>query len=187
MKKFRLRITADLGFEVWQDIPDYEGYYQVSTYGRVRTTERKVWNGRGYYTIEEKIKTLSPNRGYLQVKLSKDSTDKMFLVHRLVALTFLPNPYNYPCINHKDEKPINNNIDNLEWCTVAYNNAYNGRNERISRKMGRGVQQFKDGVFIKEYHSCKQAARELGIFQTHISECARGIRSSYGGYEWKYV
>lgn len=187
MGKFKLRILTDIGIEVWQDIEGYEGYYKVSNYGRVKNAERKVWNGRGYYTIKETVKSPSLNRGYLQIKLSKNNTDKMYLVHRLVADTFISNFSNFPCINHKDENKENNRVENLEWCTVEYNNRYNGRYDRVSKKMGNIVQQIKDGKVVKEYQSCRQAARELNIHPCHIAECARGIRSSYGGYAWKYV
>ena len=133
MSKFKLRITGDLGFEVWEDIEGYEGLYQVSTYGRIKSLERELFNGRGYYTATEKIKTPSLHKNYLQIKLYRDNTYIIDRVHRIVADTFIPNPLNYPCINHKDEKTINNHVENLEWCTWLYNNNYGTRKERVKK------------------------------------------------------
>lgn len=136
MGKYRLRITGDLGFEVWQDIPGYEGYYQISTYGNVRSVERRIWGGKAYYKVPSRNKTLSKNNwDYYVVRLSKDGADRDFLVHRLVADTFIPNPQNCPQINHKDEDKTNNRVENLEWCTQQYNNCYGTRNARVSEKM----------------------------------------------------
>lgn len=122
--------------ENWKDIKEFEGYYQVSDMGRVRSVDRMVWNGRNYYLVKGSIKIPTTTKdGYLQVKLNKDGIHKMMLVHRLVAEAFIPNPENKPCINHKSERKNENTVDNLEWCTVSYNNSYNGRNDRVSRTM----------------------------------------------------
>lgn len=117
--------------EIWKDITGYEGYYQVSNLGRIRSLDRYVFNGQAYYLVKGSIKVLRHNNwGYCQVKLSKGDKTKMFLVHRLVASAFIPNPDNLPCVNHIDEDKTNNCVDNLEWCSIAYNNAYNGLNSR---------------------------------------------------------
>lgn len=134
---FKLRITGDIGFEVWQDIEGFEGYYKASTYGRIKTVERTVWNGRGYYTIPERIKSPSFHKNYYQLKLYKDNTYIINRVHRLVAKTFIPNFQNLPCINHKDENTKNNRVENLEYCDWLYNNNYGTRTERASRKICR--------------------------------------------------
>lgn len=118
---FKLRIIDDLGFEVWQDIPEWEGLYQASTYGRVRN---KV-TGK---IIKEHVNC---KWGYCQLHLWHNGKGAFKRVHRLIALTFLPNPNNYKEVNHKDENKLNNNIGNLEWCTVAYNRSYGTRNNRI--------------------------------------------------------
>ena len=137
MQTFRLRITGDIGFEFWQDIPGYEGYYEDSTYGRIRTVPRQIWNGRGYYTIPSRIKSPSLHKNYLQIKLYKDNEYTIERVHRLVAETFIPNFHDWPCINHKDENPQNNRVENLEWCTWKYNNDYGTRKERARNKICR--------------------------------------------------
>ena len=112
--------------EMWKDIPGYEGLYQVSNLGEVRGLKHKGSN---------KVKTLKQatnKRGYKRVNLSKNGKKKNYLVHRLVAMTFIPNPDNLPQVNHKDENPSNNNVNNLEWCTSKYNINYGTRNERTS-------------------------------------------------------
>lgn len=132
----RLVINGDLGFEVWQDIPNYEGLYQASTYGRIKSVEKQRFNGRGYCTEKEKIKTPLNNKKYYKVKLSKNASVTSFLIHRLVAVTFLPKPMpEQTQINHIDENPHNNKVENLEWCTAGYNTNYGTRNKRVSEKL----------------------------------------------------
>ena len=111
--------------EKWADILNYKGKYQISNLGRV-----KALNYRR--TKKEKIITLKKSKGYYQVSLWKNGKRKIFLVHRLVAQTFIPNPDNLPQVNHKDENKLNNCVNNLEWCTQAYNNSYGTRLQRVS-------------------------------------------------------
>ena len=120
--------------ELWRDIViekngviyDYTGMYQVSNMGRVRSLN---YNKSGAI----KILSLAQHSGYSVVGLSKNGKKTMFLVHRLVATMFIPNPYNYPVVNHKDENRINNIVDNLEWCTVQYNTQYSSYKIRDSK------------------------------------------------------
>ena len=110
--------------EIWRPIVGYEGLYEVSSYGRVRSLDRYV-KGKSYRLHKGKV--LSPgknSRGYLSAVLSYNGKHKAITVHRLVAETFLPNPDNLPEINHKDEDKTNNSVDNLEWCDRSYNNNY---------------------------------------------------------------
>ena len=124
--------------EVWRDIVGYEGFYQVSNTGRVKAVTRKVSAGKNsnhkYLTCYEHL--LHPFYSkYVRVQLSRDGKTKCFSVHRLVAEAFIPNPNKLPCVNHKDENPKNNNVNNLEWCTYSYNNLYNGRLEKCKNKI----------------------------------------------------
>lgn len=164
--------------EVFLDIPNYEGLYQISNFGRVRR------NGKI-------LKPAKDTNGYLQVGLCKNGIRKNARIHRLVALTFLPNPNNYPEINHKNEDKTNNVVENLEWCTREYNINYGSRNEkaseRISEIKSKPVLQFdKEGNFIKEWIGQSEASRRLNIPQGNISKCCLGSRNSAGGYIFKY-
>ena len=112
--------------QIWKDIPGYEGLYEVSNTGRVRSLN---YNGTG----KTKVMKLSTNKlGYKKVGLCKDGKRKVYFIHRLVALAFIPNPNNYPIINHKDENPSNNAVWNLEWCTQKYNINYGNCRKKIS-------------------------------------------------------
>ena len=113
--------------EEWRDIEGYEGLYQVSNLGRVKSLNYNR-------TKSEKILKTAMRRGYLGVTLFKDGKPKTFMVHRLVAMMFINNPEKLPVVNHKDEDKLNNNADNLEWCTILYNNCYGTRLERVSDK-----------------------------------------------------
>ena len=117
------------GDEVWKDILGYEGVYQVSNHGRIRSLDRYV--GRRFFP--GKIFSLNPNRyGYVRVDLRYRGKSKSSAVHRLVAEAFLDNPNGLPQINHKDENKSNNHVDNLEWCTAEYNINYGHRTEKMS-------------------------------------------------------
>ena len=162
--------------EIWKDIPGYEGLYQVSSCGQVRS----IKSGR--------IRVLSPclRKGYFAVDLSKNGKTRMRSVHRLVATAFVPNPNNFPEVNHKDETATNNNADNLEWCTSAYNNAYGTRPERIGSMKAKPVEQLRNGVIVGRWESARDASR-AGFSSGCISECCNGRRTSHGGYEWRFA
>ena len=123
--------------EIWKDIPNFEGYYQASNLGRIRSVTRKAKVKilhNDFRTIKGQL--ISPaitKDGYLKVSLSKNHKRYYFKVHRLIAQTFIPNPHNYPVINHKDENKQNNCVNNLEWCSIKYNCNYGSRNQKISK------------------------------------------------------
>jgi hypothetical protein len=146
--------------EIWKDVVGYEGFYQVSNFGNVRSIRF------------EKIKTIYPYKkstGYFHVNLCVCRKSKMFLVHRLVAMAFIENKHNYEFINHKDENKSNNQVSNLEWCTASYNNNYGTRNEKRNKKLCKKVVQFKNGIEINRFDSVNQAAEKLGYSKSHIS------------------
>lgn len=117
--------------EVWKDIPDYKNLYQISNFGRVKSLERLIYRKNGNYIVKEKIlKNKTNTKGYLSISMCKNGKVKYVMIHRLVAQAFIPNPNNFPCINHKDENKQNNCVENLEWCTYSYNNTYNNRHYR---------------------------------------------------------
>src|SRR5690625_5079628 len=111
-----------LGSEVWKPIEGYEGLYQVSNFGRVKSNDRKVWNGRGYYNKSGRIlKNSLTTTGYWKVELYKNGERKSWRVHRLVAKAFIPRVRGKNMINHKDGDPLNNHVSNLEWCNQSEN------------------------------------------------------------------
>lgn len=147
--------------EEWKPIPGYDGKYEVSNWGRVRSFKR------------QKERILSPIQkydGYYRVQLCKDSRVKELLVHRLVAEAFISNPSKLSQVNHKDEDKRNNYVMNLEWCTPGYNLTYGTRMERISKRV---VQLDKGGNFIAEFESINEAARRTGIAPTSICYCCQ--------------
>ncbi len=115
--------------EIWKDIKNYEGIYQVSNYGNVK---RLYGKGARYERI---IKPNTTNKNYYFVVLCKNGIRNYCRVHRLVAETFIPNPDNLPCVNHKDENKQNNNVENLEWCTIKYNTNYGSGIKRRMEKI----------------------------------------------------
>ena len=143
-------------------------------------------------------KTLQPvlnAYGYYKVTLSKNGKRYEKRINRLVAEAFIPNPNNLPCVNHKDENKLNNNIDNLEWCTYAYNNAYGTRTQRaslsqINRKdCSKVVVQFTlDGQYIATYPSAKEAWRKTGMSRGHICDCCNHYKNQYTarGFRWAW-
>ena len=189
--------------EVWKDIEGYEGLYQISNLGNVVSLNYAL---RGYSSL---LKPKINPHGYAWVDLRKNNTSKPMLIHRLVALAFLDNPNNYPFINHKDENPLNNNLENLEWCTHEYNVHYSLslHPTRISdkakerRKKGivlkrkytpykksKRVRQIdiSSGEVIKEYCYISEAARALKKKDANIRECCKGNRKTAYGYKWEF-
>ena len=124
--------------EIWKDVPNYEGLYQVSNLGNVKSLDKYVNSGiKNNTSVKRKgqlLKQSLKKNGYLQVTLTHNNIRKYIGVHRLVAQTFIPNPNNLPVVNHKDENPLNNCVNNLEWCTQKYNCNYGTRNSKIYNK-----------------------------------------------------
>ena len=115
---------------VWIDIPNYEGIYQVNNYGEIMRLQS--YDARGHLRNSKVIKQRTDKDGYKVVGLHKDGEEKKYLVHRLVAMVFIPNPYNYEEVNHKDENKHNNFVLNLEWCSHKYNVNYgNTQTKRV--------------------------------------------------------
>lgn len=173
--------------EEWRDIQGYEGLYQVSNLGRVKSLERKVKHSKGGYALKKgKILNQSYDKdGYLQLHLCKEGISKKFFIHRLVAITFIPNPNNYEECNHIDENKENNCVSNLEWVTHKDNCNWGTRIERVTSKKSIPVVAYKDGVEVMRFSSQWEAEREGGFDQGSISDCCRGKIKKHKGYEWK--
>ena len=182
--------------EIWKDVVGYEGLYQVSNFGRVKSLSKFVNNNPksksiGYYTKEKLLKYFDNAKGYKLVKLYKNDENYTKKVHRLVAQTFIPNPNNLPQVNHIDGNKENNYVNNLEWCTNKENAIHavknNLRKKLIGKdnKLSKKVNQYDlCGNFIKQWDSVTEAQNTLKI--RNISTVCYGKRNNAGGYIWKY-
>ena len=197
---FRLVIKSDIGFEFWADIPEYEGLYQASTYGRIRSVERTIIssNGKRRFFPSCILNPSNDSDGYYIISIHTANSRKRISkkVHRLVASTFLPKPTREQTqINHKSEIKTENQVWNLEWCSAYYNTNYGNRNKqaqeslRSTNKIHRKpVMQFdSDGNYIKTYQSIKEAKRITGFADCHIIDCCKGKKEHAYGYCWKYA
>ena len=187
--------------EIWRDIKGYEGLYQVSNLGRVRSVTHDIVDSLGRRSTKEgKILSLrkSSQTGYPTINLLKDGDTTSCNIHRLVAEAFIPNPNNLPCVNHKDESRDNNCVDNLEWCSYQYNNTYGTAQKRRTESLARFydthdevlkpvVQYSTKGELIREYRSIREAERTLGLeVSSGISACcAHKLNTAYG-YVWRF-
>ena len=177
----------------WRTVKGFEGVYEVSNLGVVKSLGRyeNGHTGKKYSTTYyRKEKTLKQclRKGYPFVCLRKDGKTYNKSVHRLVAEAFIPNPSNLSEVNHKDENPLNNNVENLEWCDRKYNNNYGSRNEKSASKHRKPINQFDlNGVFIKQFKSQTEASKELNIQQANINKCLNGLRNKAGNFIWKYA
>ena len=174
--------------EIWKDIEGYEGLYQVSNYGRIKSLCRKVNNSNcSTRVIKEIIMKIHTHiNGYCFVVLSFKQKQKPQRIHRLVAQAFISNPDNYPQVNHKDENKLNNRVDNLEWCTIKYNVNYGTGPERRGTKIGKPVLQISNDTIINEFKSLHDAARYMKCSVSNIMKCCKGVNKTACGYNWKY-
>lgn len=182
--------------EEWKYINGFNDRYMVSNIGRVKTKEfTYTLHGKIQVKPEHILKTVIRKDGYCKVNLGGYKNQKTLNLHRLVAITFIPNPQKLPCINHKDENPTNNMADNLEWCSYKYNNNYGTFKEKHSvafknyPKFSKPVVQMTmDGQAIQEFPSIAEAARSLGKNYVNIAEYLRepNKRNHAYGYKWRY-
>ena len=188
--------------EEWKDIAGYEGLYQISSHGNVRSVPRKGTRGGA-------VLASYGSSGYLQTHLCRDGIAKTFQVHRIVATHFLENPYELPEVNHKDENKTNNHADNLEWCDRIYNQNFGTAIERmvanhnyaesakksaahhdykeVGRKQGRRVLQIDaGGNIVKRWDSIRSAAAHFGNSPGNIVAACKGRYKESCGYRWEY-
>lgn len=198
--------------EIWKDIKDYENIYQVSNLGRVKSLKRITSNN---HIVNEKIRKLTIDKdGYFVVSLWINGKSKQHFVHRLVALSFIPNPDNKPHIDHINADKSDNRVENLRWCTQKENNNnpisrtkfLNNRykvegtkrislykpskevKDKIAEKHKKPIGMYKDGILIKNFKSAADAERENSNYKfMSISAACKGRLKTYRGYEWKFI
>lgn len=191
--------------EIWRDIPGWEGLYQVTNTGKVKSLTRFRRNGAGGYIQEGR--TLKPDKnkqGYYCVVLSNGDYKKRYRIHRIVMETFVPNPDKLPQVNHKDEDKTNNFVwvnpdgtvdlekSNLEWCTNEKNINWGTHNERMAKSKTNGktskpvLQYTLDGELVAEYPSGVEVQRQNGFDRRQISKCCKGKQKTSHGYIWRF-
>ena len=177
--------------ETWKDVVGYEGFYQVSNKGNVRSVARK--DSRGHRCGGRILKLQYNGYGYIQAKLCKNGKSKKKSAHRLVAEAFIPNPKGFLEVNHKDENKSNNRVENLEWCTREYNVNYGTRTEKTSKKV-RAVNIETSEVLT--FNSTREAGRN-GYSHSGVAAACGGVYKAgtekligdgrtYKGYRWSY-
>lgn len=185
--------------EEWRDIKGYEGFYQVSNIGNVRSVTHTTVHRDGK-VVRYEGKMLTPHNGdsgYKFVNLSKNGIVNLTNIHRLVAETFLPKDDGKNVVNHKDGNKHNNTVGNLEWVTYSENSKHAARTGLLNMEpfvvAGSTARKKKisqtdaSGKTIKVFDSAAEAARQLGLSKGNISSCANGARKTSGGYRWQFV
>ena len=181
--------------EIWKDIKGYEGYYQVSNLGNIRTLERKIINNGKIMTRKARTTKQRKKGKYYCVTLSKNGIVKEYTVHRLVAQAFIPNPDNKPYVDHINTNIYDNRVENLRWCTQKENcnNPLTKIKHINSIKVGKlnpnskEILQFSlNGDFIRKWDCIADVKRNLEYHTSSISNCCLCNRKTAYGYKWKY-
>jgi hypothetical protein len=195
----QFEIQIDLINEIWNDVPGYEGLYEVSDQGRIRSCDLNTITKYGKaYTRKGKINKAVFSKGYLKIRLSKENKPNNFYVHRLVAKAFIPNPYNLPEVNHKKGIKWDNRASELEWSSKSENTLHSyvslererhfkgrfGKDHHSSKKIN---QLDLNGNFIKTWDSMKEIQRAGIAFASNIGRCCGGFQRTVKGFKWQYA
>lgn len=172
----KVRLTT---MELWRDIPNLEGYYQISTFGNVKSCDRTIRHTQEQHTRQWKGKLLNYSfvgKGYPSVCLSVKGKVVRFYIHRLVATTFIPNPENKKQVNHIDGNKLNNHISNLEWCTNQENSKhayYTGLSDVPKKLNKEQVEEIQ--LLINKGISQRDIGKRFGVSQAQVSNIKRGV------------
>lgn len=171
--------------EIWKDIKGYEGLYQVSNFGEVKSLDRIVKNGNCNMFIKgRKLKQATSTTGYSIAAIQKNGKQQMKKVHRLVLSAFISNPLNKKCVNHINGIKKDNILHNLEWVTYKENTKHAILTGLTNDK--KPISQIKDGLIIATFNSLSEASKKTNIQMSNISYCCSGARKNAGGYQWEY-
>lgn len=175
--------------EVWKDIPGYEGLYQASCFGYVRSLDRIAYKGRKHVPIKIEGRILSPwvdTTGYLKVEMFKNGRCRKEKLHQMIAKTFIPNPNHKSTVNHKDENPLNNTVLNLEWMTNKENVNYGTRIQRNREKFGIHIKRIAPNGKEDNYFTLHDAEKATGIPRQSISYAIKH-KTLLKGFHWEVV
>lgn len=178
--------------EIWKDVPGYEGHYQVSNMGRIKSLERTFVRNNGksdhavFRTKERILKNQTQTQGYSQIVLSKDGIRKTFRINVLVAKLFVENPLKKSYVNHIDGNKKNNQASNLEWVTAKENIVHAYKHGLLDHYKRKVLQLDESNNVLNRFDSLKDAAEYVGGNKCGICEACRGRRKHSYGYKWKY-
>jgi hypothetical protein len=195
---FEIDWRTDVIEEIWKDIKDYDGAYQISNHGRVKSVSRYIPSKNGSYrkTNERILKQKLSKEGYMHITLKRNKKQKTFLVHRLVAEAFLENNRSLPIVNHIDENKENNFINNLEWCDFSRNALHGSAMEKMiktraenegekspKKVIGKPFNDSENVIVVEKLNDVKK----YGFHPSAVSSCCNGKRLSHKGYYWNFT
>lgn len=188
--------------EIWKDVVGYEQYYQVSNLGRIRSKDREVRNNKGKCIKAARIlKPQQNNNGYLYFQIKLSGRMVKLYIHRMVASAFIPNTNNKPQVNHIDNNPQNNCVNNLEWVTPKENVHHAMKQGRFDKSFSMTLEKFAESRMLKqrpviginvktgeivEFETVNEAGRHFNNRAGDICKCCQGERQTAQGYKWKY-
>ena len=174
--------------ESFINIIGYNGLYQISSKGYIKSLDRVVNGKNGKTKLNGKILKSSLVRGYKAVNIWKNGSSKNIKIHRMIGLYFIENPKNLKCINHKNGIKTDNRIENLEWCTYSENLTHAYKNNLRFNKKAILQLDLKDN-YIKEHSSLSDASKSIDKYygRGNITKCCKGLRKSAYGYKWEYI
>lgn len=184
----------------WYQVPGYEGLYEFSMPNKIKSLERTIGHRFGGQRKYKgcMVVPLKDGHGYLRVIIAKDGVKRYFSLHRMIAMIFIPNPENKPCVNHINGNVLDNSIENLEWVTHSENNQHAfdiglrkapwaGKTGKLNPSSIRVSQFSLDGELIRIFDSFADIKRDIGFSTQYIRNVCRGKLEKANGFKWKYT